>query len=132
LCAISLLLDRFEKEDRLFAKQCIWRLASIIQFTDILIYYWHYRIFRSDYGKNLVVMPLRNRLPSEEMIPESNILELHSAMDIITTPFERRYIDHPSRKKFLPKESSNNSSINRTQTDKVFKPERLKQKDLRK
>jgi len=59
-------------------------------------------------------------------------VELDSAMDIITTPFEGSYIEHPSRKKFLPKESSNDSSINRTQTGKVFKPDRLEQQDLKK
>jgi len=58
LCSVSILLDRFERENQLFAAQCTWWLASIIQFTEVLIYYRHYEIFPSDYIKNLVVTPL--------------------------------------------------------------------------
>jgi len=57
LCAFSLLLNRFEREDRVFAAQCIRELASIIQFTEILTYNRHYKVFPSDYVKNLVVTP---------------------------------------------------------------------------
>jgi len=63
LCALSLLLDHFEKDNQLFAPQCIWWLASIIQFTKILIYYCHHKIFTSDYINNLVVSPVLNQAP---------------------------------------------------------------------
>jgi len=46
---LSVLLDRLETEDQLSAAQCIWWLASIIQFTEILIYYRRYKVFPSDY-----------------------------------------------------------------------------------
>jgi len=36
LWTLSLFLDRFEKKDQLFAAQCTWWLASIIQFIEIL------------------------------------------------------------------------------------------------
>lgn len=39
LFAVSSLLDQFKNEERLFAAQCIWLLASIIQYTEILIFY---------------------------------------------------------------------------------------------
>ena len=68
LWAVSALLDRFNKEDKLFAAQCIWWLASIIQFTEILSYYQGiiqfteilsyyqvYKIFPSDYVEDLVL-----------------------------------------------------------------------------
>jgi len=49
LFALSLLLDRFEKEDQLFATQCGWWLASIIQSTEILLCDQNYKIFPSEY-----------------------------------------------------------------------------------
>jgi len=58
LFTLSALLHRFENEDRLFAAQCIWWLANIIQLTEILTYNPHYKVFMSDYVKNLVVTPL--------------------------------------------------------------------------
>jgi len=54
LFTLSALLDQFEKEDRFFAAQCIWRLASTIPLTEILIYFQHSKVFPSDYTKNLV------------------------------------------------------------------------------
>jgi len=33
LCALLVLLDRFQKEDLLFSAQCIWWLESIIQYA---------------------------------------------------------------------------------------------------
>jgi len=38
-CAFALLLRRFEEEDNWFAAQCIWWLASIIQYIEILKYH---------------------------------------------------------------------------------------------
>jgi len=78
LWTIFLLLDRFEKEDQLFTAQCIWWLASMIQFMEILIYYRHYQIFPSDYVINYVVTPLSgsrgNKIPEGD-IPESSLEE---------------------------------------------------------
>jgi len=50
LFTLYALLDRFEKEDRLFAVHYIWQLGSKIQFTVILIYYRHYKVSPSDYS----------------------------------------------------------------------------------
>ena len=58
LCTFSILLDQFKKEDQIIAAQCIWWLASIIEVTEILIYYRQYRLFPSDYVKNLAVTAL--------------------------------------------------------------------------
>jgi hypothetical protein len=46
---LSTLLDEFEKGSQLFAAQWIWWLASIVGYTDVLIYYRQYKIFPSDY-----------------------------------------------------------------------------------
>jgi len=70
LHALSLLLDHFEKDDQLFAAQWIWWLASIIQFTEILTYYRHYKIFPSDFITDLVVALLPTGVPDEDFIPE--------------------------------------------------------------
>jgi len=40
--AFFLLIQRFREEDNLFAAQCIWWLASIIQYTEVLTYYFDY------------------------------------------------------------------------------------------
>jgi hypothetical protein len=42
-------MDRFERTQSLFAAQYIWWLASIIQFTEVLSYYRHYKTFPSEY-----------------------------------------------------------------------------------
>jgi hypothetical protein len=47
--ALSAVLDRFKTEDKLFAAQCVFCLASLIQLTEVLPYYQVYRIFPSDY-----------------------------------------------------------------------------------
>jgi len=65
----------------LFAAQCIWWLATIIQITEILSYNRHYGIFPSDYLDNCEVPPLPSQLPEGMMIPESNIPALESDND---------------------------------------------------
>jgi len=79
-CVRSLLLDWFKKANQLFAAQCIWWLASIIQFTEVLIYYHQYNIFPSDYIKNLRVTPSPDKPANRLLIPESDILELDIAV----------------------------------------------------
>jgi len=83
LCALSLLLDHFKKDDQLFAAQCIWWLASIIQFTEILVYYRHYKIFPSNFIVNWVVTLLRSIVPERSLIPEPDIpvLKLYNNSD---------------------------------------------------
>lgn len=69
LWAFSALLDFFKKQDMLFEVQCIWWLPSIIQFTEILTYYWHYKIFPSEYLRDCQVTPLnQNRGESSRSI----------------------------------------------------------------
>jgi len=65
MCAIFELLDRFETEEQLFAAQCICWLASIILFTEILIYNHHYQIFPSDYVIIFVVTPIQIKYPKK-------------------------------------------------------------------
>ena len=45
--ALSIILDQLEWKDHLFATQCIWWLASIIQYSDILLFYRRHKIFPS-------------------------------------------------------------------------------------
>jgi hypothetical protein len=49
ICSLSKLLNQFEKNDQLFATQCVWWLASLVHLMDMLSYYWLYNIFPSDY-----------------------------------------------------------------------------------
>jgi len=43
LFVLSSLREEYKKEDRLFAAQCIWWLAGIIQYTELWIFYRHHR-----------------------------------------------------------------------------------------
>jgi len=132
LCRHSLLLDLFEKEDHLFAAQCISWVVSIIQFTEILIYYRHYHIFPSDYVKDLVLTPLPCQSPLKEIVPESEIPELDLAEEISIESSEESYIEHLSKKKFPPKKLSCQLSNIMTGSGKVCKPQKIKQKSLAK
>jgi len=67
---LSLLLRHFQKEDNPFAAQCIWWLASIIQYTEILKFYFKYQTFPSEYIKDCIVMPLPNPVNKEIIVPE--------------------------------------------------------------
>jgi len=80
-----LLLDQIEKEDRLFAALCIWWLASVIQFTDILTYYRLYKKIPSEVIRDCVVTPLPTQETAEALIPESNIpaLDINQYSDIL-------------------------------------------------
>ena len=61
LCALSLFLDHFEEEDQVFAAQCIWWIAGIMQFTEILTYYRHSKVFPSEYVANLLITSLLHK-----------------------------------------------------------------------
>jgi len=82
LCTFSLLLDHFKKEDQLFSEQCIWWLASIIQFTEILTNYRQCKIFPANYLNKVVVTPLPESLFTVSLIPDLNIPELNIATEV--------------------------------------------------
>jgi hypothetical protein len=46
--SLSKLLDVFKQKNQLFAASCVWLLASLIKFTDILAYYRLYHLFPSE------------------------------------------------------------------------------------
>jgi len=81
LFTLSILLDRFEKEDQLFAPQCIWWLASLLQFMEILIYYWRYKVFLSDNMDNLEVTLLFSTTVIDPIVADSDIPYLDIATE---------------------------------------------------
>jgi len=111
LYAVSLLLDQFQREDRVFAAQCIWWLASIIQFMEIVTYYQCYKLFPSDYVNNLVVT---HSLKQETLIPESDIPKLDIHDSICQSDNGSRW----SNPQWQPKKPS---QLNTTRSGKVFK-----------
>jgi len=101
-----LLLDHFEKEDQLFAALCIWWQANIIQFTEILIYYRHYKIFPSDDKNYLEVTPVSDKPVESLLISESDIPELN-----LSTKYKnsnRKVLEYLSREKSLPRSQERN------------------------
>jgi len=94
----------------------------------------HYKSFPEDYVANLVITPFPDRALGKDLIPELDISPISLEKDIEIESSKGGYIEHPSRKKFLPrsfhKESYSNSSINRTRSRQVFKPMRMKEKEL--
>jgi len=128
----ALLTRRFQREDNIFAAQCIWWLAGIIQYKEILRFYFEYQVFPSEYIKDCVVTPLPERTSEEIAIPDDDISELDLAEEPITKSSKRNYVEHLSRRKFLPKESSSKSVLNQTRNRKVFRPQKIKQKTLAK
>jgi len=115
LCALSLFLDQFQKEDKLFAAQCVWWLATVIQYTEILSYYQCHKISPSKYNFNLVVTPLPNQLPEESLIlvTDSPGLVLDSDSDIEV---------HSSREKLLPKyRECKQAKLHTTHSGRIFK-----------
>jgi len=115
-------LDRFKLEDQLFAAQWIWWLASIIQFTEIWIYYRYYKIFPSDCIKNCKITPLN--MVTESFVLDSDIpnIQLDSDMECCSI--------------LVTKETSEARSIlpatRKTRYGKVVKSVNLSNKELRK
>jgi len=99
---------------------------------DIIVFYFEYQIFPSDYIKNCVVTPLPDKSAIKDIIPEDEIPILNLEEEIVSESTRRNYIEHPSRKRFLPKGPGENLTLNRTRSGKVFKPQKLKQKELKK
>jgi len=117
--ALSAILDQLEKKDHIFAAQCIWWLTSIIQYTEILLFYRQYNIFLSYYVKNCIVTPLTKVNMVEELGQE--ILELELAEVIL----------EKSDSSTLRRNSATTRRIlGSTRSGKVFKPQKVRQKML--
>jgi len=127
-----LLIQQFQKEDNIFAAQCTWWLASIIQYTEILKFYLEYQVFPSEYVSDLVVTPLPDRVFKEKVVLDNNISELDLAEENLAISSEKDYINHLLRKKFLPKVSSSQLPINQTRSRKILKPQKIEWKVLAK
>jgi len=113
--AFVLLIPIFKKEDNIFVAQCIWWLASVIQYTGILQLYFDYQKFPSEYVRDCIVTPLPWLDDSGATIPDSNIpaLDLHYNTDIEEQLSEEE----------LPIESRINkgNNLNTTRSRRVFK-----------
>ena len=117
LCTGSLLLDCSKREDRLIAGPCIWWLASIILFTEIITFYHYYKIFPSDYVINLKVTPLPSQVSEEMVVPESDIPVWDNNNSSDTEI-------HLSRENLLPKyQIDYQTNFNKTQSGQIFKSE---------
>lgn len=94
--ATSSLLDRLEKENKLVAAQCIWWLASIIQFMEILSYYRQYKIFQVKYQIRDCKVSLLDKDTAVPLIVQDDISEvdLDDGFDSSNT--------HPHRIQKLP------------------------------
>jgi len=76
--ALSNILDQLERKDQIFAAQCDWWLASIIQYTEILLFYRQFNIFPLYWVTNCIVTPLpgvNTEEYSEQDIPELGLAE---------------------------------------------------------
>jgi len=62
---------------------------------------------------------------------DKNIEEFELADENIVTSSGSNYIEHSSRKKLLPKQSSHRVPIHQTRSGKVFKPQKVNEKGLK-
>jgi len=118
--ALSAILDQLEKKDQLFAAQCVWWLASIIQDTNMLLFYRRYNIFPSYYVMNCIVTltsEANNGVLSDQEQPERELAE-SSIKDS----------EHLSLRGKL---NSNQTVLEITRSGRVFKPQKLIQKELK-
>jgi len=103
---------------------------------EILSDYRHYKLFPDVYVANLVITPLPDRPLGKDLMPELNISPISLEKNIEIESSKGGYIEHPSRKKFLPrsfhKESYSNASINKTRSRQVFQPNRMNEKEFSK
>jgi len=74
--ALFLLIHGFKKEDNIFAAQCIWWLASIIQYTEVLTYYFDYQIFPSECLRDFTVTLLPQKDDSGTIVPDADTPEI--------------------------------------------------------
>jgi len=121
LFTLFIILDQLERKDQIFAAQCIWWLASIIQYTEILLFYRQYKIFPSYYVKNCIV----TRLPevNQSVQPEREIPKLELA-EAITEDSE-----HPTLQRNL---ATIRTTIRSTRSGRVFKPQYIMQRTIAK
>ena len=117
MCALSLLIRQFQKEENIFAAQCIRWLASIIQYMEILRFLLGYQTYPSEYIRNWIVTPLPNQDNEGTIIPVSDIpaLDLNSNFntDRLSSQEEISF-NYPIRRQI---------SLNATQSGRVFKNE---------
>jgi len=118
--ALSTILDPLERKDQFFAAQCVCWLASMIQYTDILLFYRRFKIFPSYYVKNCTVSPLPET--NKKVRPEQDISESELAEDI-NEKLERSRLWRPSGKVV----TSTQRILGSTQSGRVFKPQKIKQ-----
>jgi len=131
LYAVSYLSDWFEQKDQLFAAQRIRWLASITQFTETLMFSWHYRIFTSDYMKNSEVTPLDQ--PLKPSVSESNISKLQLELDNSQLHWELDTDHHPISIKLELAEAWSILPVDqKTRSGRIVKPVNLSNKELRK
>jgi len=98
----------------MFAAQCISWLESIIEFTEILNYYRHYKVFALEYVKDLVVSSLLNPAIAGSHNPESEI----PVLDINNSDTEV----HSGPINLLPNYwSKKQLQLHRTRSGKIFK-----------
>jgi len=115
VCTLALLLRWFQQEDNLFAAQCIWWLASIIQYTEILKFHLQYNTYPSIYVKDLKVTPLICHIDKRDLIEETNIPELdldHTSDTVEETPI-------PQLGSVL--RNTHQKNLNTTRSGRVFK-----------
>jgi len=103
----------------------IWWLASIIQFTEILSYYGHYKIFPLDYSKDFVVTPLTQPNPDKELSFNSDIslivISDDSEKPSLQSESEQAITVHWTRSKLLPQNrTSGSANSNTTHSGKIF------------
>jgi len=72
-CAFTLLLPWFQQDDEHFAAHCIWWLASIIRYMEILKFHLEYNAYPSAYIKDCIVTPLLSQVDNGTTVPESDI-----------------------------------------------------------
>jgi len=93
--AFALLIRPSQKEYNIFAAQCIWWLASIIQCMERLRFDFEYHVFSSQYVRDCVVTPLPAQSAMGIIIPDDNISELDLAQNNIVKSPGVNYIEHP-------------------------------------
>jgi hypothetical protein len=127
----SRFIDDFEKNDQLFAAQCIWWLANLIQFTEVLTYFRHYRIFPSEYKESTEEATVRESLSNDSSIHPSRV---NTIIQSILEPQDRLDPELQDTSHVL-QESTSNKGILRSlaaHTSKCKVSRKLNKKDRKK
>jgi len=115
VCAFTLLLRLFQQEDKYFATHCIWWMASIIQYTEILKFHLEYNTYQSAYIKDCIVTPLLSQVDNRTILPESDILALDLDLNSDT---EEPIIPEAIRSSYP---YTKQKQLNMTRSGRVFK-----------